>query len=112
MQLKTQKPAHCGFAYLGDAVKDSMAMDTLGMTDFKSGTVNKRNACGVIYAISLQIDKQRDYCPWYQIHKAVVTDQIGKITAVMGKEVLIEIFERAIAAGLEGNKNSHDLAGT
>lgn len=75
-------------------------------------TVNKRNARGLILAIGLQIDKQRDYYPWYQINKAVVTDHVGKVMAMMGKDVLIEIFERTIAAGLEGNKNSHDLAGT
>jgi hypothetical protein len=57
-----------------------------------------------VQPFGLQIDHQRSDGSWDQRNKAVIADQIGKIQTMIHQNVLVEILEGAIAAGLEGDQ--------
>ena len=87
-----------------------IALDTLGMADCNPGRINERDARHLAFAL-LQIGAQGHQHPGHQFDKAIVADQVRKLTPELGTDVFkVIVLEISVARLMEMNDDGHNLA--
>jgi hypothetical protein len=109
VQLETKEPIDQGLAAFSQAAEDMMLPDTSIMAYRELGRVDKRYA-STRAETAVYVDAQRNERGWEELHKARVADQVRKLTAQLGADVLgIKGFEGAIVTLMEQDQDGHNL---